>query len=254
MSFNMKISENIDINSIQKQKDSRVVMMDIKLVFDNPLNKDIYGDCITDDIKETIEDELYTPIIVTLNDDERTYRIVSGHRRVNAIREIFNSKKSIKYMDNEYKDKVPVLIHPGFESEEVEKRAIITANVQRDKTNDEIKKEAEILKKYYTNLKNDGLLEKGDRDIIKHVSEDLKIGRTKTKKLLSNRSKDKNEKWSRATKNETDSKDEYYQSIMTELNKIEKYLVKLDLQKIGKTEKLNVKNKLIKITNIIYEK
>lgn len=258
MNLELEINENESALNIEGMKNLKVAAVDINDVRDNPINNEIYGDRPIDDLEETIKKELYTPIIVVRNDDGKTYRIISGHRRTKAIRNIFELGESIKYMGREYMSKVPVLIHPGFESEEEEKRAIITANVQRIKTTEERQKEVSQLYKYYSKLKDDGLLEKGDRNIVKHIADDIKLGETRTKKLLNDIPEYKNKKRSLVTKNDnadnSNSKDNYYQDIITELNRIEKYLTKLDLQKIGNTEKYNIKNKLSRIANIIYEK
>lgn len=203
--------EILDINigqsaeMISEQKNLKVIIVDVDLLEDNPINKDFYEIGSLEEIQKTIEErELLTPLIV-VRDKNGKYRIISGHRRKAAALNIFAKGKPIKYCGKEYMNQLPVSIHPPFEGDG-ETKAIVDANVYRDKSDEERKNEISFLYGHYKELKENGGLEKGDRNIVEHIANDTKLGKTKTKEILNQVPEYQNEKRSHATKNESSYK------------------------------------------------
>jgi ParB-like chromosome segregation protein Spo0J len=96
----------------------------------HPLNLEIYGDPNPDDdLKNSIQKNgILTPLIISEDG-----RIVSGHRRFSGAKEVGI-------------EEVPVIIMPSCDDLDLEEKLIV-ANIQRQKTKEQIAREYEKLKK-----------------------------------------------------------------------------------------------------------
>ena len=134
-----KVKPNVDeSNRVETSDDSQlaggrpyqVKMRKIAELRPHPLNREIYGDPNPDDdLKNSIQKNgILTPLIISGDG-----RIVSGHRRFSGAKEFGI-------------EEVPVIILPSCDDLDIEE-TLIVANTQRQKTNEQIAREYEKLKK-----------------------------------------------------------------------------------------------------------
>ena len=148
-----------------------IIQMKVSELKPNPINSTIYLDnpVALKELKHSIKlNGLLEPITIT-----KSNLVISGHRRLHALTELGYEKCDCRLSD--------------YENETI---ATIELNRYRIKTESEIVREAEVLKKEYSNRIKKGRPRKGEvRDgknwSIVNVSEKLGVSTTKLKKLLS---------------------------------------------------------------------
>ena len=120
----------IDDTQIAGGLPRRVEMRKIAELSPHPLNSEIYGDPNPDDdLKNSIQKNgILTPLIISGDG-----RIISGHRRFSGAKEFGI-------------EQVPVIILPSCDDLDLEEKLIV-ANIQRQKTKEQIAREYEKLKK-----------------------------------------------------------------------------------------------------------
>lgn len=250
--------EGLDINigqsadNIAEQRNLKAVMVDIDLIEDNPINKDFYSIGSLEEIQKSMEDrELLTPLIA-VNTPEGKKRLVSGHRRKAAALRIFAKGKPIKYCGKEYFNQLPVITHPPFEGDG-ETKAIVDANVYRDKSDEERKNEISFLYGHYKELKESGELKKGNSNIVEHIANDTKLGMTKTKELLNKVPEYASRKRSRATKIENNGKDHISQAnkIISTIKSFSSFLQNLTIDDLDEGKQKQIRDELEEISNSI---
>jgi len=148
-----------------------IIQMKVSELKPHPINSTIYKDN-PDALKELIHsinlNGLLEPLVIN-----RSNMVISGHRRLQALKEIGWEKCDCRLSE--------------FENETI---ALISLNAYRVKTESELVREAEILKSEFSKQIKQGRPRKGEvRDgkmwSIVNVSEKLGCSQTKIKKLLS---------------------------------------------------------------------
>ena len=148
-----------------------IIQMKVSELKPHPINSTIYNDN-PETLKELIHsiniNGLLEPLVIN-----RSNMVISGHRRLHALKEIGWEKCDCRLSE--------------FENETI---ALIQLNAYRVKTESEIVNEAEVLKAEYSKQIKKGRPLKGEvRDgknwSILNVSEKLGVSTTKLKKLLS---------------------------------------------------------------------
>ena len=244
----------LDINigqsatNINKEKLQKTVTILIENIVDNPLNKKIYSDSSVDKMVESLElRELITPIMVVRDIDDK-YRIISGHRRCKACRKIFSEGSVIIFNKIEYKGSLPAIIHPPFESEEEEMKAMIDANNQREKSDQEKKNEAVALYGKIKELKEQGKFPRGSGEITQVVADQLDVSKNTVKNWL-NESKEKAEEKTAKIgcfpKNEKPKKNRILSKIKTFSN----FIQNLSIDELDKETQKQIRDELEKISN-----
>lgn len=152
-----------------------VVWIDINLIDNHPLNKSIYfSDEEFDFLKMLIHKYgLFDSNIVCKSEDNGRYTILSGHRRIQATRELIQENLILQ-------TKVPIHIK-NFDSKDEEVAFIIQMNSSSRERND-IDKLNEIFQFSYT-LK----IEKSsvsDQEIVNQLLNVVKLGESQLKKYL----------------------------------------------------------------------
>ena len=145
--------------------------MRIERLRENPLNSTIYdfNEEQLEELKKSIElNGLLEPIVIN-----KSNVIISGHRRYKALCDLNYEKVECRLSD--------------FENESI---SLIELNRTRRKTETELLREAEVLKKEYKKMVKMGRPKKGEGRknknwSIVNVSEKLGVSTTKLKKLLS---------------------------------------------------------------------
>ena len=148
-----------------------IVEMRVSHLKPNPINETIYDENINalNELKQSIElNGLLEPLVIT-----RSNMVISGHRRLKSLKQIGFETCDCRIST--------------YENDTI---AMIELNRYRQKTTNEIVKEAEILKTEYKKLMKLGRPLKGEiRDgksrTIVSVSQTLGVSTTKLKKLLS---------------------------------------------------------------------
>ena len=148
-----------------------IVRMDLEKINPHPLNEKIYGYNETEhhELKKSIEMlGLLEPLTITKDNT-----LVSGHRRLKALREIGWEDADCRIGD--------------FENLTL---SLVELNRYRKKTTTELLNEAEILKKEYSKFVKMGRPKKGEERngrnwSIVNVSENLGVSTTNLKKLMS---------------------------------------------------------------------
>ena len=148
-----------------------IVEMRVSHLKPNPINETIYDENIIalNELKQSIElNGLLEPLVIA-----RSNMVISGHRRLEALKQIGFETCDCRIST--------------YENDTI---AMIELNRYRQKTTNEIVKEAEILKTEYKKLMKLGRPLKGEvrngksRTIV-NVSQTLGVSTTKLKKLLS---------------------------------------------------------------------
>ena len=115
---------------------------------DHPQNEEVYGPILVDEVflDSIRRNGLMQPICVVewpeLDTPEMSYRIISGHRRVHAMRQLGMRFASCKLLE--------------FEGEEQETQAFIESNRQREKTDAMRLREALALVRMQDSCQNEG--------------------------------------------------------------------------------------------------
>lgn len=241
----------LDINigqsatNINKEKVQKTTTISIDDIIDNPLNKTIYSDTSVDEMIESLKQrELITPIMVTRTDNNK-YMLISGHRRCKACRSIFAQSGSITYNGIEYKNTMPAIIHEAFANEDEEKKAIVDANNQREKTIEDKKNEALALYGKLKEMKGQGEFKRGSGEITQVVADQLNVSKNTIKNWVNEDKKPKKEKTAKIgcyLKNNP---------VLEKLQKFNSYLDLLKLDELTNDEQEEVRNELKKIKNKI---
>lgn len=124
-----------------------------------------------EDLEASIQANGLLEPLTVVPDEAGGYRLISGHNRFAALRQIHSEK---------YQDGVPCLVLPAM-GEHMELAAIIEANRQRVKTPALLAEEAEKLTQAYTARKRAG--ENLPGRIRDHVAEAMQISKTKLANL-----------------------------------------------------------------------
>lgn len=154
-------------DSLNEVSKGTIHYIDIDLIEDNELNS-LYSQNDIEGLKDNIKEfHLKEPLIVHKNNNG-TYRLMSGHRRLKACKLLCEEGTSIIYSDRELKDKLPCIYdETEYADEDDELLAIISSNTQRILSKQERIKIFETLKEIYVRKCEKGQKPKGrEREVI----------------------------------------------------------------------------------------
>ncbi len=138
-----------NIDSLNEAAKGKVRAIDIDLIEENRLN-DLYSQEDIDGLKDNIREfQLSQPLIVRKINNSK-YRLISGHRRLKACRELFSEGGTLYFFDKEYHHQLPcILDEKEYKDEDDELLAIVSSNSQRILSKEERKKIYEALNTIY---------------------------------------------------------------------------------------------------------
>ena len=143
----IKINNKEDADAVDVVKDrSKIVALPLNKIQDNPLNT-IYSDSDSEEeligLANSIEAiGLQQPISVSKANEN--YIIISGHRRIKAIRRLFGENKEVLYNGIRVsKNSIPVIVLYEYKSELEQFKALIASNNYRRITKETNEKKIE---------------------------------------------------------------------------------------------------------------
>lgn len=134
--------------SREKEAINKIFPINPKNLNEHPKNIEIYGkETVDEALKESIKDlGQLEPIVV-----DQEYRIISGHRRWKALKELQKEEMHKKKENKEYKEIEAMCLMKPFSLDVDEEEAIIEFNKHRKKNPLQIFKETELLEEIYAN-------------------------------------------------------------------------------------------------------
>ncbi|MBR4461572.1 MAG: ParB N-terminal domain-containing protein [Erysipelotrichaceae bacterium] len=131
----LKLINTESFDSIEKARKSKVCFLPLTDLATNPLNT-IYEDLDTkEDLDELIESiretGLQQPLIAS-GSDNGGYVLLSGHRRLKALKQIFSEGVEVKYNDlTVTEEHIPVIIQHVYRTKEEQFKALVASNCYR---------------------------------------------------------------------------------------------------------------------------
>lgn len=119
---------------------TKIYEININKIQKNKLNESLSIDGI-EELKENIkENGLKTPLSV-VNNNDGTFRLIAGHRRLEAIKKLYEEGHKLKFGSSELTDVVPCIFDAESESEAEELKNIMASNSDvRTLTPDDIRR------------------------------------------------------------------------------------------------------------------
>ena len=131
----LKLINTESFDTIEKAKKSKVCFLPLTDLSTNPLNW-IYEDLDTkEDLDELIESiretGLQQPLIAS-GSDTGGYILLSGHRRLKAMKQLFSEGIEVRYNDlTVTKEHIPVIIQHVYKTKEEQFKALVASNCYR---------------------------------------------------------------------------------------------------------------------------
>lgn len=221
---------------------SKIYFIGVDKIISNELNK-VFKVEDLDELRNGIEMYgLKQPISVVRSNDK--YKIISGHRRIAAIKQIFEANKTIMFGSRELSNQVPCIFENEFDNEDDEFLNLCSSNNYRRLSPEEIKSVvircSQILEKR---------LESGEMSIEGTSKRDLIAkmagvsARTVDKYLKSNIEE---------TMDKTKIKSVNF--VVGTIDKYIEFINDLDLDEYGKTDRNSIKDVLLELSNLCKKK
>ena len=215
-------------DSPEKTKKSKIYFLALNDLNANPMNQ-IYEDQDTqEDLDELIDSirqtGLQQPLTVSKADD--SYVLLSGHRRIKALKTLFEANVEVRYngiiLNEEY---VPVIIQYEYKTKEEQFKALIASNCYRHISKETNKKLiAEAVRIYNEQLSNGDVEPGRTRDNIARLAN--VDGRTVQRYV------DIGQKGQQVKMKEDGPRKSQTDKLKTKLTGIEKYFTNLDISEI----------------------
>lgn len=124
-------------NQSDDNTSSEIVYLIPSELRDNPLNaaRIIEQEDVDHLADSLLIEGLQQPLVVTPHEDKKLY-LVSGHRRLRAIKKLFKNNRSYVFAGKQMVDKVPCIIKT-FDSSLQEKISVLSGNSHKDETEEE---------------------------------------------------------------------------------------------------------------------
>ncbi|MDO5440749.1 MAG: ParB N-terminal domain-containing protein [Erysipelotrichaceae bacterium] len=124
-------------SNINGNGSSKIYFIGIDKIINNELNE-VFKVEDLDELRNGIEMYgLKQPISVVRSDDK--FKIISGHRRIAAIRQIFAANKTIMFSSRELSNQVPCIFENEFENEDDEFLNLCSSNNYRKLSPEEVR-------------------------------------------------------------------------------------------------------------------
>ena len=216
---------------------TKIYFIGIDKITNNELNE-VFK---VEDLDELINGiEMYglkQPISVVKSGDK--YKIISGHRRISAIKQIFAANKTIQFSGRELSNKVPCIFENEFKNEDDEFLNLCASNNYRRLSPEEVKpvvvRCSEILEKR---------LESGEMSIEGTTRRDA-IAKMAG---VSPRTVDKYLKSDDATSDKTKIKS--VNSIVNTIDKYISFISDIEMDEYGRSDKERIKESLMNLVSI----
>lgn len=228
MKNQIKLINNVSSDVLDATRKSKIFFLDLNILESNPMNK-IYEDQDTIDDLEELEESikeigLQQPITVTKSDNN--YVLLSGHRRIKALKKLFNSNDEIKYNGIVLqRNNVPAIIQYEYTTKEEQFKALVASNCYRRLSKETNKKIiAEAVKIYNIQLTNGKVVSGRTRDNI------AKLANVSGRSIQ--RYVDIGQKGKLVKMKEGSQEEDLYQTIKNKLDRIKKYFTSIDTSNI----------------------
>ena len=225
-------------SNINGNGSSKIYFIGIDKIINNELN-DVFKVEDLDELRNGIEMYgLKQPISVVRSEDK--FKIISGHRRIAAIRQIFAANKTIMFGSRELNNQVPCIFENEFDNEDDEFLNLCSSNNYRKLSPEEVKpiviRCSEILEKRLSTgeMSIEGTTK---RDVIAKMAG--VTGRTVDKYLHEH-----NGDFEDKTK---------IKSVNSIVNTIDKYILfvsSIEMDEYGKSDKAKIKESLMNLISV----
>ena len=164
MEKQIALINNETFDSLDKTRKSKIYFLSLNDLSANPLNK-IYEDQDTrEDLDELIdsirETGLQQPLIVSKS--ENSYVLLSGHRRIKALKELFDGNIEVRYNGIVLKeDNIPVIVQYEYKTKEEQIKALIASNCYRHLSKETNRKLISEAVKIYNSQISEGQVDPG---------------------------------------------------------------------------------------------
>lgn len=232
------------MNQIENNSNAtKIYFVGVDKIINNDLNC-VYQDKNIDDLRTSIKEHgLKQPLTVVKDDDK--YKLIAGHRRLAAIKNLFGEGESIYFGNKLLANQVPVIFENYYEDEDEEFLNLIASNVYRKQTPEEIRSVVNKCNEIYLKRKELGQLnEKGDKRQI--LSKMTGLGERTIDKYLKDNS-DVNSK-------QTNNKIQSVSSVQNKIKGFVDYINDLDMEEYGKTDRGIIVNELKDLSALIKKK
>lgn len=225
-------------SNINGNGSSKIYFIGVDKLIANELNK-VYEVKDIEVLKQGIEQYgLKQPLTVIRCDDK--FKLIAGHRRLTAIKQLFSEGKTLLFGGKEYSNQVPCIFENEFDNEDDEFLNLCSSNNYRKLTSDEIKhvviRCSEILDK---RLKTGEASIEGTtkREVISKMAG---VGERTVDKYLKEKEKANIDKTKIKSAN----------SIVNTINKYSEFISSIDIEEYGKTDKETIKESLMNLISV----
>ena len=217
------------------ENNGAIEYIDVKKVYDNPLNKGREIALIDELVDNLLQNGLQQPIIVKKEADDH-FTIISGHRRTLALRKIIAEGKGYLFNGKEIYGNIPCVI-TKIEDPLDEELAVLVGNAHSDDSKEEKKRRCIALEDLYFKRKDKGFMDGEKRKWISSMS-------GFSERSVSNYLKEsKSEK-----KNDKNEFDRFYET----LKRLSSYKYKVDLEGVDPKIMTEIKRMFKDVKGIIY--
>lgn len=117
---------------------SKIYFIGVDKIINNTLN-DVYSDQDISELVKSIEMYGIKQPLSVIKQDESTYRLISGHRRLKALMSIFTKGKSVVFGNKTLINQAPCIFEKTFEDTDDEYLNLISSNVNRKKSEEDMR-------------------------------------------------------------------------------------------------------------------
>lgn len=217
---------------------SKIYNINISNIKKNKLNESLSIDGI-EELKENIkENGLKTPLSV-VNNNDGTFRLIAGHRRLESIKMLFEEGYKLKFGVDELDGVVPCIFDTKSESEADELKNIMASNTDvRSLTPDDVRRlvnQAEMLLEL--EARNGKKYEGKKRDAIAKM---INVSPRTVQKYLSENKDNVEQKNARKKVDNVDK-------VINNINKIIDSVKSIDIEEYGKTDRIAITSALAEL-------
>ena len=247
-------------DSVEKARKSKVCFLPLTELSRNPLNW-IYEDLDTkEELDELInsikETGLQQPLIASRS-ETGGYVLLSGHRRLKAMKQLFETGAEVRYNDLVVTDEhIPVIIQQVYKTKEEQFRALVASNCYRHLSKETNMKLIAEAVKIYNNQLSSGKSESGrTRDNIARIAN---VSGRSVQRYVDFGKKGEPAKMKDSAKKEQDSEETIRQTerkkLMKRLASMENYFTGLDTSGYNQDDLRKMKAEAIPMINIIMQR
>lgn len=242
-------------DSVDKARKSKVCFLPLAELSSNPLNW-IYEDLDTKEeldelIRSIKETGLQQPLIASRS-ETGGYVLLSGHRRLKAMKQLFEKGTEVRYNDLIVTDEhIPVIIQQVYKTKEEQFRALVASNCYRHLSKETNMKLISEAVKIYNNQLSSGKNESGrTRDNIARIAN---VSGRSVQRYVDFGKKGEPVKMKDSVKNETVQQAER-KKLMKRLASMENYFTGMDTSNYNQDDLQKMKAEAIPLINVIMQR